>query len=118
MAEPSVEELKNDYLRMRKIEDLFHSPQQVQEVKPINPLYDNKSPFFDYINNPIKTEEWGDDLIIWPIDGYGDQNVIRSMMRNERPDILWFMTDPRFYGWLWEIENEIRITIKVYFVII
>jgi hypothetical protein len=57
MAEPSVEELMNDYLRMRKIEDLFHSPQQVQEVKPINPLYDNKSPFFDYINNPIKTED-------------------------------------------------------------
>ncbi len=57
MAEPSVEELKNDYLRMRKIEDLFHSPQQVQEVKPINPLYDSKRPFFDYINNPIKTED-------------------------------------------------------------
>ena len=23
-------------------------------------------------------------------------------------DILWFMTDPRFYQWLWQIENEIR----------
>ena len=22
--------------------------------------------------------------------------------------MVWFMTDPRFYGWLWEIENEIR----------
>jgi glycosyltransferase involved in cell wall biosynthesis len=22
--------------------------------------------------------------------------------------MIWFMTDPRFYGWLWEMENEIR----------
>ena len=34
--------------------------------------------------------------------------MIRSVIRNERPDILWFMTDPRFYEWLWEMENEIR----------
>ena len=26
----------------------------------------------------------------------------------EKPDIIWFMTDPRFWGWLWEMENEIR----------
>jgi glycosyltransferase involved in cell wall biosynthesis len=57
---------------------------------------------------PQKTEEWGEDLIIYPVDGYGDQDSIRSIIRNEKPDLLWFMTDPRFYGWLWEIENEIR----------
>ena len=34
--------------------------------------------------------------------------MIRSIIRNEKPDILWFMTDPRFFPWLWEIENEIR----------
>ena len=26
----------------------------------------------------------------------------------KKPDILWMMTDPRFYEWLWAIENEIR----------
>jgi len=34
--------------------------------------------------------------------------MIRSILRNEKPDILWMMTDPRFYEWLWQIENEIR----------
>ena len=34
--------------------------------------------------------------------------MIRSLIRNEKPDILWFMTDPRFWGWLWAIEDEIR----------
>jgi len=57
---------------------------------------------------PQKTEEWGDDLVIFPVDGYGDPDSVRSLIRNQKPDILWFMTDPRFYGWLWAIENEIR----------
>jgi len=58
--------------------------------------------------SPQKTDKWGDDLIIYPVDGYGNQEMIRSLIRTERPDLLWFMTDPRFFGWLWEIENEIR----------
>tara|TARA_R110002110_G_scaffold306061_3_gene519984 strand:- start:148 stop:1167 length:1020 start_codon:yes stop_codon:yes gene_type:complete len=32
---------------------------------------------------------------------------------NHKPDILWFMTDPRFYGWLWEIENEVRAVVPM-----
>ena len=59
-------------------------------------------------HNPQKTEEWGEDWVIWPIDGYGSQDQVRAMIHQQRPDILWFMTDPRFYGWLWAIENEIR----------
>jgi len=58
--------------------------------------------------NPIKTEEWGDDLVVYPVDGYGTHDIVRSMLRSFKPDIVWFMTDPRFWGWLWEIENEIR----------
>ena len=57
---------------------------------------------------PQKVEPWGEDWRIFPIDGYGNHEIIRSIMQKERPDALWFMTDPRFYGWLWEIENEIR----------
>jgi len=57
---------------------------------------------------PIRTDEWGDDFIIYPVDGYGNPDIIRSMIRNFKPDILWFMTDPRFFGWLWEMEDEIR----------
>tara|TARA_A100001515_G_scaffold96051_1_gene77054 strand:+ start:4284 stop:5561 length:1278 start_codon:yes stop_codon:yes gene_type:complete len=57
---------------------------------------------------PQRTEEWGDDLIIHPVDGYGNQDMVRSVIRHERPDLLWFMTDPRFWGWLWTIDNEVR----------
>ena len=57
---------------------------------------------------PQKTEEFKDDWIIFPVDGYGDANIIRSMIHQHKPDILWFMTDPRFFQWLWDIEDEIR----------
>ena len=57
---------------------------------------------------PQKVEEWGEDWIIYPVKGYGTPEMVRSAIFNEKPDILWFMTDPRFYGWLWSIENEIR----------
>jgi glycosyltransferase involved in cell wall biosynthesis len=57
---------------------------------------------------PQRTEEWGDDWLIWPVDGYGTQDQLRAIIHQQRPDMLWFMTDPRFYGWLWQIENEVR----------
>ena len=57
---------------------------------------------------PLKTKEWDEDWIIYPVDGYGNQELVRSVLRHERPDVLWFMTDPRFWGWLWSIDNEIR----------
>ena len=60
-----------------------------------------------------KTEEFGEDWIIFPVDGYGTQDQVRSILRTTRPDILWYMTDPRFYGWLWEIENEIRVNVPM-----
>jgi glycosyltransferase involved in cell wall biosynthesis len=63
--------------------------------------------------SPVKTEEWKDDWTIYPVDGYGNQDMVRSIMRTERPDILWFMTDPRFWGWLWDMEDEIRCHIPM-----
>jgi glycosyltransferase involved in cell wall biosynthesis len=62
---------------------------------------------------PQKVEPWGEDWIIYPVDGYGTDEMIRSILQKEKPDVVWFMTDPRFYGWLWEIENEIRANVPM-----
>jgi len=62
---------------------------------------------------PIRTKEFGEDWTIYPIDGYGTQEMIRAMLWGERPDIVWFMTDPRFWGWLWQIEEEIRYNVPM-----
>jgi glycosyltransferase involved in cell wall biosynthesis len=64
-------------------------------------------------HDPQHLEEWGEDWIIWPVDGYGNPDMVRAMINQQKPDILWFMTDPRFYGWLWNIENEIRANVPM-----
>ena len=48
------------------------------------------------------------DFIIKPIDGFGDANMLRLALATEKPDILFIFTDPRFFTWLWEIEEEIH----------
>ena len=62
---------------------------------------------------PMKVDPWGEDWVIFPVDGYGTHEIIRTMLYNHKPDMLWFMTDPRFYVWLWEIESEIRPNIPM-----
>jgi glycosyltransferase involved in cell wall biosynthesis len=57
---------------------------------------------------PVRFQEWGEDLTVVPVDGYGNENQIRDYINNFKPDILWFMTDPRFWTWLWNFAHEIR----------
>ena len=60
-----------------------------------------------------RVDPYGDDWVIHPVDGYGSPALIRSMLQNNRPDMIWFMTDPRFWTWLWEMEHEIRSSIPM-----
>jgi len=62
---------------------------------------------------PMRFEEFKDDWQLFPVDGYGNPDIIRSTLRTHKPDILWFMTDPRFYPWLWQMENEIRALVPM-----
>lgn len=62
---------------------------------------------------PAKTDEFGDDWVVYPVDGYGSAEMVRSLLRAEKPDIVWFMTDPRFWAWLWEMEHEIRAQVPL-----
>ncbi len=55
--------------------------------------------------DPIKPRE---DWVIFPVDGYGTQQDVIQHINQFQPDILYFMTDPRFYEWLWMIEDSIR----------
>ena len=54
-------------------------------------------------------------LTIYPTDGYGSQEVVREVMRRENPDAILHYTDPRFWGWLYEMEHEIRQNIPIFY---
>jgi glycosyltransferase involved in cell wall biosynthesis len=45
---------------------------------------------------------------MYPSDGYGNPELIRAIMEHDKPDALFFITDPRHYIWLFNMENEIR----------
>ena len=48
------------------------------------------------------------DFIIKPTNGFGDKNLLRKTLAQLRPDALMLFTDPRFFIWVWEMEEEIR----------
>lgn len=45
---------------------------------------------------------------LYPIDGYGNADVLRQVMQLEKPDAILHFTDPRFWQFLYQIEREIR----------
>ena len=49
-----------------------------------------------------------DDFIIKPTDGFGTPEMIRLALVTEKPDMILLFTDPRFFHWLFRMEDEIH----------
>ena len=49
-----------------------------------------------------------EDLVIKPIDGFGTRDLLRIALATEQPDVLFIFTDPRFFIWLFEMEDEVH----------
>jgi glycosyltransferase involved in cell wall biosynthesis len=64
---------------------------------------------------PVKIEGYGDDWVIWPIDGYGDRDRMRMTLLNEKPDAVLIHTDPRFFQWLFEMGDEINKNLPLFY---
>ena len=52
-------------------------------------------------------------VMAYPVDGYGDPNILRQIIQIEQPDAIMLITDPRYFVWLFAIENEIRKQIPI-----
>ena len=48
------------------------------------------------------------DFIVKPTNGFGDKMMLRQVLAQEQPDILLLFTDPRFFIWVWEMEDEVH----------
>ena len=48
------------------------------------------------------------DVKVIATNGYGDQNILRSIISQEKPDAIVHFTDPRYWVWMYQMENEIR----------
>ncbi len=47
------------------------------------------------------------------VDGYGDEDLVKFLIKTEKPDALMIITDPRYYGWLFNVERDIRTQIPI-----
>lgn len=56
---------------------------------------------------PQKIQEWPNTMII-PVDGYGNSDIMRQILDFEAPDLIWIITDPRYYEYLFQMEDEIH----------
>ena len=54
-------------------------------------------------------------LKVYPVDGYGDEGILREVMALEKPDAILHYTDPRFWIWLYQMEAEIRRDIPIFY---
>ena len=54
-------------------------------------------------------------LTIYPVDGYGNGDILRQIMSIEKPDAILHYTDPRFWRWLYEMEHEIRQEMPIFY---
>jgi glycosyltransferase involved in cell wall biosynthesis len=48
------------------------------------------------------------DFVIKPTNGFGDKMLLRKTLAQVKPDALMLFTDPRFFIWVWEMEDEIH----------
>jgi len=54
-------------------------------------------------------------LKIYPVDGYGNPDLLREVIRMEKPDAILHYTDPRFWIWFYHMEAEIRQTTPIFY---
>jgi glycosyltransferase involved in cell wall biosynthesis len=57
----------------------------------------------------VDPEQFGEgNWIIHPVVNHGNKELVRKFLVSEKPDAVLMVTDPRFFVWLWEIEDEVR----------
>ena len=54
-------------------------------------------------------------LKLYPVSGYGSQEILRELIQVEKPDAILHYTDPRFWKWLYDMEHEVRQHIPIFY---
>jgi len=55
----------------------------------------------------------GSSVILYPVDNYGDSRILREIIQFEKPDALFLITDPRYFTYIFNMEQEIRKQIPI-----
>ena len=52
-------------------------------------------------------------VMMYPVSDYGNPDILRNIIKFEKPDAIMLITDPRYFIWLFAMENEIRKSIPI-----
>ena len=52
-------------------------------------------------------------IFLYPTSGYGSPELVRQLLEVEKPDAIMMFTDPRYWVWLFQMENEIRKKVPI-----
>ena len=64
---------------------------------------------FDISADVNKMQNIDDSSVkIFCTDQYGNEQILRSILKAEKPDAIMLITDPRYFTYIWAMENEIR----------
>lgn len=73
-----------------------------------------KGQAFDLSQSTNQLKKINDAYVkLYPTDGYGNENLLFQIIGMERPDAILHFTDPRFWGWLYALEKQIRAKIPL-----
>ena len=58
------------------------------------------------MHDAVKEEVGVEDgyLKVYPVNGYGNPEILKEIMEIEKPDAIIHYTDPRFWGWLYHMR--------------
>lgn len=68
-----------------------------------------KGKIFDLSQSTNEQKKIKDAYVkLYPTDGYGNEQELFQVISIEKPDAILHFTDPRFWGWLYALERQIR----------
>lgn len=69
----------------------------------------DKGHIFDLSQSTNELKKINDAYVkIYPTDGYGNEQILNQIIAMEQPNAILHFTDPRFWGWLYALEKQIR----------
>lgn len=76
---------------------------------------------YDFVHIAAAVQHPETNTTIWngikiiPTSGFGNPQYLRQILQLEQPDVIFIFTDPRFFTWIWMMEDEIRSKIPIFY---
>lgn len=67
----------------------------------------------DEINKEIGIED--SSVLLYPVNGYGDPDLVRLLIERHNIDAIIHFTDPRYWIWLYRMAAEIRQRVPIFY---